>query len=127
MLRTAKCCCQACSITVEGEPVANALCHCASCRRRTGSAFGWSVYFPDAGVVGRTGEMNVYRLAEPAAAERWFCARCGTTLFWKAEAFAGVTGVAGGCFVDEPLGAPTFSANGEGRRDWLYLPAALAV
>jgi len=37
-----------------------------------------------------------------------------------------VTGIAGGCFTDEPLGAPTFSANGEGRHAWLELPPALA-
>jgi len=38
--RKALCCCGACSIEVEGDPAINAICHCANCKRRTGSAFG---------------------------------------------------------------------------------------
>ena len=62
--RTARCCCQDCAITVEGEPTLNALCHCTSCKRRTGSAFGWSAYFPDGNVVSTRGTFHVYPGAE---------------------------------------------------------------
>ena len=60
MTRTARCCCEACELVVEGEPVLNAICHCDNCKRRTGSAFGWSAYFPDAQVVVQTGKFGVY-------------------------------------------------------------------
>ena len=36
------------------------VCHCANCRRRTGSAFGISAYFPREAVLDRTGEFSVY-------------------------------------------------------------------
>ena len=84
MSRKATCCCGACSIEVEGEPELNALCHCANCKKRTGSAFGWSAYFADGRVVGRSGDFRVYEIAGAHPQQRWFCAACGSTLFWKA-------------------------------------------
>ena len=121
--RTARCCCRKCSITVEGEPTLNGLCHCTSCKRRTGSAFGWSAYFPDDKVVSTTGAFHVYAKEGEAGYNRYFCARCGTTLYWKSFAFLpDDTGVAGGCFVDDPLPEPKLSATEGGRCVWLSLP-----
>ena len=123
MTRTARCCCGDCSITVEGAPALNALCHCASCKTRTGSAFGWSAYFPDEKVVAKSGGFHVYAKTGDKGYQRFFCARCGTTLCWKSFAFLpDHTGVAGGCFVDDPLPAPNISASDNGRRAWLALP-----
>jgi hypothetical protein len=122
-MRKAVCCCGACSIAVEGEPVLNAICHCSSCKKRTGSAFGWSAYFPDAGIVGRAGDLHVYAKGGDNPFQRHFCAKCGTTLFWKSENFLPeFTGVAGGCFADDPLPAPNASASDSGRCAWLELP-----
>ena len=121
---TARCCCGACSIEVDGPPLMNAICHCGNCKRRTGSAFGWSVYFPDGAVVAKTGTTSIYTgkdAANPFA--RHFCTRCGTTLYWKSQNFMPeFTGIAGGCFVDEPLPAPNLSAQDKDRCAWLELP-----
>jgi hypothetical protein len=117
------CCCRACSIAVEGEPVLNGICHCTSCRRRTGSAFGWSSYFPDEAVVSKIGEMAVYAKEGAAGYNRYFCANCGTTLYWKSFGFmADSTGIAGGCFVENPLPTPNLSAQDKDRCAWLGLP-----
>lgn len=125
MTRTARCCCQDASITVEGEPVINAICNCASCKRRTGSAFGWSAYFPDSAIVAQTGAMQVYARAGDNPYQRFFCARCGTTLYWKTQNFmADFTGIAGGCFEQEPLPDPIFSAQDSTRCAWVGLPDA---
>jgi hypothetical protein len=123
MTRTAKCCCGASSITVGGEPVLNGICHCTSCRKRTGSAFGWSSYFPDDKVIAKTGEMLIYARDGRAGYNRFFCARCGTTLYWKSFGFfPDATGVAGGCFVDDPLPEPNLSAQDRDHCAWLTLP-----
>ena len=123
MIRTAKCCCGDCSITVEDEPSFNAVCHCASCKKRTGSAFGWSAYFPDDKVIEKTGAVLVYAKHGEAGYNRYFCARCGTTLYWKSFSFfADHTGVAGGCFADDPLPAPELSAFEVSRCVWVGLP-----
>jgi hypothetical protein len=121
--RTARCCCGACTIEVAGEPTLNGICHCTSCKKRTGSAFGWSAYFPDARVMGRTGTTRVYAKEGAAGYDRFFCAQCGTTLYWKSFGFLpDQTGIAGGCFADDPLPTPNLSASDAGRCVWLGLP-----
>jgi len=119
---TARCCCGACAIEVTGAPLMNAICHCDNCKRRTGSAFGWSVYVADEQVVGRSGALRCYEI--PAREQRrWFCAACGTTLLWKAGNRLSQTGIAGGCFTETPLPAPAITVSNDGRCAWLGLPA----
>ena len=124
MTRNAVCCCGDCFITVEGEPVLNAICHCSSCKKRTGSAFGWSAYFADDKIVGTRGTLNVYGKEGETGYNRYFCARCGTTLYWKSFSFlSDHVGVAGGCFAENPLPAPAFSSFEVNRCVWVGLPA----
>lgn len=122
MTRKASCCCGASSVDVEGEPILNAICHCANCKRRTGSAFSWSTYFADERVVGRSGDFGVYEIAGANPQRRWFCALCGSTLLWKVARRPAETGVAGGCFADPPLPAPSATVSNDGRCTWLDLP-----
>lgn len=105
-----------------GEPEINAICHCANCKRRTGSAFGWSSYFSDDQVLRQAGDARCYEIAGANRQRRWFCAACGSTLFWKAAVRPGQTGIAGGCFVEHPLAPPTVTVSNAGRCDWLGLP-----
>jgi hypothetical protein len=123
MTRTARCCCGDCTITVEGEPVLNGICHCTSCKRRIGSAFGWSAYFPDDKITAKAGTLNVYAKDGATGYNRFFCARCGATLFWKSFGFLpDAAGVAGGCFIDDPLPEPNLSAQDRDHCAWRTLP-----
>ena len=86
MIRKAMCCCGACAIQVKGDPTINAVCHCRNCQRRTGSAFGWSAYFPNEAVTATIGAFRTYspRGKAPGTGqaewqERVFCGKCGTT------------------------------------------------
>jgi len=126
MTREAKCCCGACAIQVKGEPVINAVCHCRSCQRRTGSAFGWSAYFPNENVTATIGAFRTYSIKGEAGAEntaeRVFCGTCGTSLFWRSRDFKGLTGIAGGCFSETPLPEPMMTVSNETRCAWVTLP-----
>jgi hypothetical protein len=124
MTRKARCACGRCTLEAEGETVVNGVCHCASCKQRTGSAFGWSAYFPDERISAVAGPLTVFIVddADPQRQQRSFCAHCGTTLLWKAASFPGHTGVAGGCFYDPPLEEPSLSASETGKLAWLGLP-----
>ena len=125
MTRVARCCCQACQIEVGGEPSLNAVCNCASCKRRTGSAFGWSAYFRNEDIKDRKGELSAYAVKGPPTTTRWFCANCGTTMIWESGDFMpGQTGFAGGCFADTPLPEPNLSAYDDLRCAWVALPEA---
>jgi len=125
MTRVARCCCQACRIEVEGEPTLNAVCNCSSCKRRTGSAFGWSAYFRNEDIRNRQGELRPYAVKGLSAATRWFCANCGTTMIWESRDFMpGHTGFAAGCFDETPLPEPSVSAYDSLRCAWVTLPEA---
>jgi hypothetical protein len=124
MTYTATCCCGSATITVEGQPALNGICNCSSCKKRTGSAFGWSVYFADAEIKAKTGGTRVYAKQGPQGYNRHFCVTCGTTLYWKSFGFMPEhTGIAGGCFVNDPIPDPLFSAQDSTRCAWLTLPA----
>jgi hypothetical protein len=87
-------------------------------------SFGWSAYFADVQIVGRSGELYVYEIAGAGRLQRrWFCAACGTTLFWTVSWRAGETGIAGGCF-EPALAAPSVTVSNDGRCTWLGLPAS---
>lgn len=126
MTRTARCACGQAQITLDGEPAQHNVCHCANCRCRTGSAFGISAYFPKEAVVERSGEMACYAFHHAAwnhDQERYFCQRCGTTLYWYLSSRPDLIGVAGGCFTEPPLEAPRHSASHSQKLDWVGLPA----
>ncbi|RLA53574.1 MAG: aldehyde-activating protein [Gammaproteobacteria bacterium] len=108
MIRKANCRCGDCYVEVEGDPDINLVCHCSKCRQRTGSAFGWQVYFQNDRFLTQVGEFTKYdSVGDSGAVTWWFCGRCASTLFWKVEGILpGYTGVAAGCFNDEPMGPP---------------------
>jgi hypothetical protein len=123
MIRTATCRCGACAIAVEGEPTINLLCHCTSCKRRTGAPCGWTALFREAQVLDRRGEFRIYDSHGTAGrVANSFCAACGTTLYFVPTDLPGFIGCAGGCFVDDPLDEPTVSASDDLRCAWLQLP-----
>ncbi|MFN5723326.1 MAG: GFA family protein [Betaproteobacteria bacterium] len=125
---TATCACGAVQLSLNSPPTDHGVCHCTNCKRRTGSAFGISMYFARSAVTSQTGETTVYRLHNRAHnhdQERHFCSRCGTTLFWFVSTLPDAIGVAGGCFADAPLGVPTYSTNDRKIESWITLPQEL--
>ena len=124
MKRIAKCCCEQAGIEVQGEPELNLVCHCDSCKRATGSAFGISVYFKDEQIVRTFGETSVYEKTNWLGDQkRYFCKICGTRLYWTLSEMAGLTGVAGGCFTDDPLPEPNLTVTqGDKMLPWLKMP-----
>jgi len=119
--RTARCSCGALSISTRGEPVKVSACHCAACRKRTGSAFSVAVFFdidrttPDgpSGRYGRVGDSG-----QPL--DFHFCPTCASTVFWYPAMRPGWVGVAIGCFDDTSL-RPTQAVYGHEARDWVTI------
>jgi hypothetical protein len=127
-MRTARCRCGACAIDVQGEPISNLICHCSSCKRRTGAPCGWTATFRDTQVFERRGEFRIYHSnGALGRVANSFCAACGTTLFFAPEAYPDLIGCAGGCFIDDPLAEPTLSTSDEQRCAWLHLPKSWEI
>ena len=125
MENRANCCCGSCMIVVKGEADMVGVCHCGNCKRRTGSAFGISSYFHRDKIQTISGEFNCYCFHHKAQShdqERYFCKRCGTTLYWKISTLAQMIGIAGGCFENESLLQPGYSISHLKKMSWLSLP-----
>ncbi len=122
MERIAECCCGNANITVKGEPLLHAVCHCDDCKKRTGSGFGISTYFSNNQIIQSNGDMKIYHIENTDhTQQRSFCFNCGTTLFWKVSVFKNITGISGGCFVKQPLASPSINANNNQECTWLTL------
>jgi hypothetical protein len=71
--RSGQCLCGGVQYEVRGEPMRVGLCHCADCRKESGSVFATFAVWPrDA--FSSTGETSVHR-------GRSFCLTCGSRLF----------------------------------------------
>jgi hypothetical protein len=119
MTRTATCCCGGIAVTVTGDPVLNAVCHCGDCRRRSGSVMGWNVYFPEAQVEAYGGTPQTYSPKRDPEQLRRFCTVCGSTLWWTSPFRPGEIGMAGGAFVSPALPAPDQHAQGGDCLPWI--------
>ena len=118
----ATCCCGHASIEVQGKPLVNSICHCNDCKKRTGSAFGISVYVKYKQIVKLCGETTIYKIETGTAQERHFCVSCGTTLYWQTANFPKLTGIAGGCFNNINDLEPEYNFRSENMCAWLAIP-----
>ena len=82
--RTGKCMCGAVEFTAQDVPEGFGICHCEMCRRWTGSAL-MAVSVPVKGVTWK-GEAHVRTLQSSDWAERAWCQRCGTGLYYHVTA-----------------------------------------
>jgi hypothetical protein len=76
---TGACLCKAVTFTADGVDSKFSACHCGMCRRWNGGAPYFAVAV--AGVT-FTGDENISRYESSQWAERGFCKRCGTHLFY---------------------------------------------
>jgi hypothetical protein len=98
MHRTGKCLCGAVTFTADIEPKLGA-CHCGMCRKWTGGV----LLTTDAKNLRFSGEdaITIYKSSEWA--ERGFCSRCGSSLFYRITApgkHEGATALAAGALDD---------------------------
>ncbi|KAI5866296.1 Mss4-like protein [Durotheca rogersii] len=103
------CLCGKIRISFEGEPEAKVLCHCADCRKITGSAFSTNALVPAARFAVAAGQpRTLERRAESGnPITSHFCGDCGTTLWREGPGYAGFKIVKTGV-LDDP--AATFDA-----------------
>jgi hypothetical protein len=82
-------------------------CHCERCRRITGHHMAATAASPDDVVFH---EQSTLRWYEPAPGVFYgFCGRCGSTLFWRADAHPEKLSISAGT-LDQPTGLRTTQA-----------------
>ncbi len=77
------CLCKAIQYTVEKEPLWCAHCHCADCRRQTGSAVATFVGVDKASFRVSAGELGC--IESSPGVRRYFCASCGTPMAYERD------------------------------------------
>jgi hypothetical protein len=87
---TGGCLCGQVRYGVEEQPKLNIVCHCASCRRHSGSAFSAAALVPRDKIT-IAGETRVYAETSDAGNEikRAFCPNCDPSLYSEAAACPG--------------------------------------
>ncbi len=80
-LREGGCLCGAIRYQVEGEPFDADYCHCRSCQKSTGSAFGAWMDFKLSQVIWLKGQVTEFASSE--FIRRGFCDKCGTSLTYR--------------------------------------------
>lgn len=100
MRRTGSCLCGDVAFAASGRAMAAHECHCIQCRRWSGHVWAYVTMRWDALRFDRQDGLRWYR--HTPRAQRGFCGRCGTSLFWQPEG-SGRVDVSAGAF-DAPTG-----------------------
>lgn len=121
---TATCSCGQLSARVTQHSQVVVACHCHACQKRSGSPFGIAAYHPEAEVE-TSGEASRFTrgTASGGSFEQFFCARCGTTVWFRASLRAGLIGIPVGGFADPNHPPPLRSVWEESAHPWVRLPA----
>jgi hypothetical protein len=126
--RVAQCSCGQLRATCAGEPALVSICNCDECRKRTGSAFGISAFFPREQVQTEGDNTTYTRSSESGAKITFhFCPTCGSSIYWDAERRPDWIAVAVGAFADPKFPMPRQSVWDERRHDWIEFPEEMAT
>jgi hypothetical protein len=126
MEREGACQCGELRLSAAGEPLRIGVCHCLSCQRRTGSTHGFNAYYREE-QVRIVGPRAKFTRAgqEGRTLTNHFCPRCGTTVYWEADAFPGTIGIAVGIFAEPDFPAPQYSVWDDSMHNWIRLPEGI--
>lgn len=102
-------------------------CHCSMCRKAHGAGYVTWVGFEAERFTLDAGEDALTWFDSSAGAQRGFCSRCGSTMFFRSERWAGELHVALGS-LDDPIDRePQAHAFHDSHVDWMPLDDALTV
>ncbi|PKY01783.1 DUF636 domain protein [Aspergillus campestris IBT 28561] len=124
--KTGSCLCGAVKYTITGVPEHYYLCHCNSCQKATGSAFGANCWYKQSELQITQGNHSITTYQDKTtesgnALQRSFCTTCGSNLFIGNDAMdkLGAVSVTSGTIDDQSGLRPTLEVWGRGRREWL--------
>jgi hypothetical protein len=125
--RTASCRCGQLNATVTGEPARVSVCHCLSCKKRSGSAFAVQARWPAEQVAIEGRSKTFVKVADSGnSATYHFCPDCGSDVHYEIDGkfdgkFNGLIAIPLGAF-DEPYAfSPKFSVWEHRKHDWVEI------
>lgn len=124
---TGGCLCGALRYTYRGEVGAAGYCHCADCRRVSGSAFGISVRVDASGFAIAKGTPRSFVKAGDSGrmVARFFCGDCGSPLYTLPPLHPELVFLKAGSLDDPSVVKPTRQAWTRSRVDWAEIDPAI--
>lgn len=113
------CLCKAIQYTVDSEPLWCAHCHCAECRRHTGSVVATFVGVEKSELTLVSGEFG--RVESSPGVYRSFCATCGTPMAYERDELPGEIHLYLGTLENPENVPPTLEVYCGERLPWLKL------
>ena len=121
------CNCGAVRYRLAGDPITVAVCHCANCRRQSGSAFSVNVVMAE-GAMTLTGELTTYEDPDTESGQpvlRQFCAACGSPIRSITAASPQMAIVKAGTADDPGQFVPAIHVWTDTALPWVEIPANL--
>ncbi|WP_128926456.1 GFA family protein [Bradyrhizobium guangxiense] len=121
----ARCSCGAVALSLPGPSQLVVVCHCLDCQRRTGAPFGVGAFYA-AETVTISGMPKPYvrTAASGGKVRSYFCADCGSTLYWQADNLPAMIGVAVGAIAQPDFPAPIRSVFEQSKHHWVEIEGA---
>lgn len=118
MNASAHCLCGAVGCSLQWPSLWAAHCHCTQCRRAHGAAFVTWIGMAEERVRIDDPESQLRWFASSPGAERGFCARCGSSLFFRSTRWPGELHIAYGNLDGEADRAPMAHVFWDTHVDW---------
>lgn len=124
MAQTGRCLCGNVTYEIDGDVLADVICHCDHCQRQSGGAFSTNVVVrPDQLTV--HGELKIYedrgRTGDAVYVLRKFCGDCGSPIVSELTG-PGILAVKAGTLDDRSGVKPTMQVWCEEQQPWVELP-----
>jgi hypothetical protein len=125
---TGGCLCGAVRYSFAGEALMQAVCHCKNCQRQAGSGWSMIVALP-LGAVTIEGTVTTYVDHGTSGGEvhRQFCPTCGSPLFTRVPAQAGMIFIKAGTLDDTTLFDPQIQFWTQSKQHWIEIPGVPGV
>lgn len=121
----AQCSCGAVSLSLPEPSRLVVACHCIDCQRRTGAPFGVGAFYAaEAVTVSGTPKEFVRNAASGGTVRSYFCADCGSTVYWRASRLPEMIGVAVGAIADPGYPQPVRSVFEQSKHGWVRIDCA---
>ena len=120
----AQCMCGALRLTLPVPEAARlvVVCHCLDCQRRSGGPFGLGAFYPaEFATISGDHRKFTRSAASGGNVHNFFCPKCGSTVFWKADNLPGFMGVAVGALADPQYPAPSRSVFEQSKHHWVQI------
>ena len=123
---TGGCLCGAVRYTYDGEPGPVGICHCADCRKVTGSAFNAGMKL-SADLFRVSGKLGQFTKAADSGNEltRYFCANCGSPIYGDSPDRPDVVFVRAGTLDDPSTVQLSHQSWTRSAVDWAHIPPDL--